>query len=87
MIAAIRRLDGVSYMQQSVVGDFLFGFVVEIAKVATLTQSYNLCWKGIGRTPTLGIILKNNEKLIKNWNGLLLFRSSETNKFNQKQFG
>ena len=51
-----------------------------------LTKSCNLCWKGIGQTPTFGVILKTNEKLIKNWNELLLVRSAETNKFNQKQF-
>ena len=52
-----------------------------------LTKSCNLCWKGIGRTPTFGFFLKTNEKLIKNWIELLLFGFSETNKFNQKQFG
>ena len=39
---------------------------------------------------TLGVILKiigMNEKLIKNWNELLLVCYSETNKFKQKQFG
>ena len=41
----------------------------------------------MGRTPIFGDILKSNEKLIKNWNELLLVGSSETNKFNQKQFG
>ena len=46
-----------------------------------------ICWKGIGRTPTFGFILKTNKKLIKNWNELLLVGSSETNKRNQKQFG
>ena len=48
-----------------------------------LTKRCNLCWKGIGQTPTFGIILKTNEKLIKNWNEFLLVGSSETNKFNQ----
>ena len=52
-----------------------------------LTKRCNLCWKGIGRTPTFGVILKAIEKLIKNWNELLLVCYSETNKFNQKQFG
>ena len=52
-----------------------------------LVKTCNLCWKGIGRTPTFGVILKTNEKLIKNWNELLLVGSLETNKFNQKQFG
>ena len=52
-----------------------------------LTKSSNLCWRGIGRTPTLGLILKTNEKLIKIWNELLLVGYSETNKFDQKQFG
>ena len=51
-----------------------------------LTKSYNLCWKGIGRTSTFGVILKTNEKLIKIWNELLLVGFSETNKFDQKQF-
>ena len=50
------------------------------------TKSSNLCWNGIGRTPTFGVILKTNEKLIKIWNELLLVYS-ETNKFDQKQFG
>ena len=35
-----------------------------------LTKTFNLCWKGIGQTPTFGVILKTNEKLIKNWNKL-----------------
>ena len=52
-----------------------------------LSKSYNLCWKGIGRTLAFGVILKTNEILFKNWNELLLVGSSETNKFNQKQFG
>ena len=51
------------------------------------TKSCNLCWKGIGQTPTYGVIWKANEKLIKNWNKLLLVGFSETSKFNQKQFG
>ena len=52
-----------------------------------LTKSSNLCWRGIGRTPTFRVILKTNEKLIKIWNELLLVGSSETNKFDKKQFG
>ena len=52
-----------------------------------LTKSCNLCWKGIGRTPTFGVVLKTNEKLIKNWDELMLVGSLETNKFNQKHFG
>ena len=52
-----------------------------------MTKSSNLCWGGIGRTPTFGVILKTNEKLIKIWNELLLVGFSETNKFDQKQFG
>ena len=52
-----------------------------------LTKTCNLCWKGIGRTPTFEFILKTNEKFLKNWNELLLVESLETNKFNQKQFG
>ena len=51
-----------------------------------LTKICNLCRKVTGRTPTFGVILKNNEKLIKNLNEFLLVGSSETNKFNQKQF-
>ena len=50
-------------------------------------KSYNLCWKGNGRTPIFGIILKTKAKLIKNRNELLLVCYLETNKFNQKQFG
>ena len=50
-------------------------------------QKNNLCWKGIGQTPTFGVILKTNEKLFKNWNELLLVESSEINKINQMQFG
>ena len=46
-----------------------------------LTKSFNLCWRGIGRTPTFGFILKTNENLIKIWNELLLVGYSETNKF------
>ena len=52
-----------------------------------LTKSCNLCWNGTGRTPTFGVILKTNEKLIKICNELLLVGFSETNKFDQKQFG
>ena len=52
-----------------------------------LTKSSNLCWRGMGRTPTFGVILKTNEKLIKIWNELLLVGSLETNKFDKKQFG
>ena len=52
-----------------------------------LTKSCNSCWKGLGQTPTVAAILKTNEQLFKNWNDLLLVGSSETNKFNQKQFG
>ena len=52
-----------------------------------LTKSYNLCWKGIRRTLTFGVILKTNEKFIKNWNILLLVGSLKAHKFNQKQFG
>ena len=48
-----------------------------------LTKSCNLCRKGVGQTPTFGFFLKTNEKLIKNWNELLLVGSLETNKFNQ----
>ena len=42
----------------------------------------NLCQNGIGRAPTFEIILKINEKLIKNWNELLLICYSETKRFN-----
>ena len=52
-----------------------------------MTKSSNLCWRGIGPTPTFGIILKTNEKLIKIWNELLLVGFSERNKFDQNQFG
>ena len=52
-----------------------------------LTKSSNLCRRGVGRTPTFGVILKTNEKLIKIWNELLLVGFSKTNKFDQKQFG
>ena len=51
-----------------------------------LTKTCNLCWKGIERTLTFGVILKSNEKLIKDWSELLLVESLDTNKFNQKQF-
>ena len=46
-----------------------------------LTKSRNLCWKGIGRTPMFGIILKTNKKWSKNWSQLLLVCNSETKKF------
>ena len=52
-----------------------------------LTKSCNLCREGIERTSTFGVILKTNKKLIKNWNEILLVGSSETNKFDRKQFG
>ena len=52
-----------------------------------MTKSSNLCWRGVGRTPTFGVFLKTNEKLIKIWNELLLVEFLETNKFDQKQFG
>ena len=51
-----------------------------------LTKKCNLCWKDIGQTPTFGVILKTNEKLIKIWNELLLVGYSEINKFDQEQF-
>ena len=51
-----------------------------------LTKRCNLCWKGIGRTLTFGVILKTIEKLIKNWNELLLVESLETNKLNKSNF-
>ena len=52
-----------------------------------LTKSCNLCWKGIGRTPTIGVILKINEKFIKNSNKLLLVGFLEKSELDQKQFG
>ena len=52
-----------------------------------LIKICNSCWKDIGRIPTFGVIVKTNEKLIKNWYELLLVGSSKTNKFDQKQFG
>ena len=51
-----------------------------------LTKRCNLCWKGIGRTETFGVILKTNKKLIEIWNELLLVGYSDTNEFDQKQF-
>ena len=47
-----------------------------------LTKTCNLCWKGIERTPSFGIIFKTNGKFIKNWNELLLIGSLETNNIN-----
>ena len=29
-----------------------------------MTKGSNLCWRGIGRTPTFRVILKTNEKII-----------------------
>ena len=55
--------------------------VTHLARKKWLTKRCTLCWKGIGRTPIFGIILKTNEKLNKNWNELLLVCYSETNKF------
>ena len=55
--------------------------VTHFAPKKWLTKRCNLCWKGIGRAPTFGVILKTNEKLIKIWNELSLVGSSETNKF------
>ena len=52
-----------------------------------LTKRCSLCWNSIERTPTFDAILKPDEKLIKNWNELLLVGSLETNKFNRNQFG
>ena len=52
-----------------------------------LTKSCNLFWKSIGQTTTFGVVLKANKKSIKIWNKLLLIGSSETSKFDQKQFG
>ena len=52
-----------------------------------LTKTCNLCWRGIGRTPTFGFFLKTKKKLMKIWNELLLVGYSETYKFDQKQFG
>ena len=61
--------------------------VTHFAPKNWLTKSSNLCCRGIGRTPTFGVILKTNQKLFKIWNELLLVGFSETNKFDQKQFG
>ena len=61
--------------------------VTHLAPKKWLTKRCNLCWIGIGRTPTFGAILKINEKLIKNWNELLQVGFSEMNEFDQKQFG
>ena len=52
--------------------------VTHVARKKWLSKSYNLCWKGIEQTPTFGVILKTNEKLIKDWNKLLLVCCSET---------
>ena len=52
-----------------------------------LTKSSNLCCRGIGPTPTFGVVLKTNDKLIKIWNEILLVGYSETSKFDQQQFG
>ena len=61
--------------------------VTHFAPKKWMTKGSNLCWRGIGRTPTFGVILKTNEKLIKIWNELLLVGFSERNIFEQKQFG
>ena len=63
--------------------------VTHFAPKKWLTKSCNLCWRGTGkgRTPTIGVILKTNEKLIKIWNELWLVGSLETNEIDQKQFG
>ena len=65
--------------------------VTHFAPKNWLIKSSNLCWRGIGRTPTFGFILKTNEKLIKIWNELLLVGLWETNTFentfDKKQFG
>ena len=45
-----------------------------------LTEGCNLRKKSIGRTPTFGVTLQTNEKLIKHWSELLLVCYSETNK-------
>ena len=61
--------------------------VTHFAPKKLADQTCNLCWKGIERTLTFGVVLKTNEKLIKIWNELLLVGYSKTNKFDQKQFG
>ena len=38
-----------------------------------------VCNRPVGWTPTLGIILITNEKLIENWNEILLVSNSKTN--------
>ena len=40
--------------------------VTHFAPKKWLTKSCNLCGKGIGQTPTIGVILKTNENLIRN---------------------
>ena len=50
--------------------------VTHFAPKKVADQKLYLCWKGVGRTPTFGFILKTNEKSIKNWNELLLVGSS-----------
>ena len=61
--------------------------VTHLARKKWQIKSCNLCWKVIGRIPTLGVILKTNKKLDKKWNKLLLISYLETKKFNQKRFG
>ena len=65
----------------------LIGLLAVVNGSKWLFDGKRLPTLGIGQTPTFGIILKTNEKLIKIWNELLLVGFSETNKFDQKQFG
>ena len=40
-----------------------------------LMEGCNLCWKGVGRTPTFGVVLKTSKKLLKNCDTLLLVKT------------
>ena len=53
--------------------------VTQLAPKKWLTKSCNLCWKDIGQTPTIGVVLKTNQKITKIRNELLLVGFSETN--------
>ena len=49
--------EGAEFMNRKVAYD-----VTDFAPKKVTDKKLNLCWRGIGPTPTFGVILKTNEK-------------------------
>ena len=60
--------------------------VIRLARKTEAKQKLYFMLERYRRTPTFEVILKTTEKLIINWNELLLVCYSKTNKLNQKRF-